>query len=160
MIDAMKTGLMKRVAAKARAHPERFARDEDGAMVIFGLYIFVLMLLAGGMAIDFMRHEHERSQVQYTLDRSILAAAALQQPLKPEDVVSDYFEKSGLKDYNLKVTPDSGLNYRTVRATAHTDVDSFFINMLGLPVMHADWKTSRSQRKTSWMRFCLLKTKT
>ena len=30
----------------------RFKRDEDGGMIIFALFMFVLMLMAGGMAVD------------------------------------------------------------------------------------------------------------
>lgn len=73
-----------------------FPRSEDGAFIIFGLMLFVMMCLVGGLAIDVMRYETNRVHVQNTLDRAILAAAALDQPLDAEDVVLDYFAKSGL----------------------------------------------------------------
>jgi Flp pilus assembly protein TadG len=123
-----------------------FAKAEEGAMIIFGLIFFVIMLLAGGMAVDFIRFEHERAQVQYTLDRSILAAAALQQPLNPKDVVEDYFDKSDLKNYNLTVTPDTGLNYRTVTANADTTMNTFFVNMLGIDDMKASARGAAEER--------------
>jgi hypothetical protein len=51
----------------------------------------------GGIAIDIMRYETQRVQLQYTLDRSVLAAASVTQPLNPVDVVENYFEISGLR---------------------------------------------------------------
>ncbi len=136
MSDNKSLGLIENTERPAT--PKRFVREENGAMIIFGLFIFVIMLVAGGMAVDFMRYEHERANIQYTLDRSILAAAALQQPLQPEDVVEDYFSKSDVKDYNLNVTPDQGLNYRTVSATANTTMNTFFVNLLGIDTMKAN----------------------
>ena len=35
----------------------RFARDEDGSLLIFGVYIFVLILMVAGIGIDLMRAE-------------------------------------------------------------------------------------------------------
>lgn len=73
-----------------------FAREEQGSFIIFGLAVFMLMALAGGLAVDTMRYEAHRVHVQNTLDRAILAAASLDQPLDPETVVLDYFTKAGL----------------------------------------------------------------
>lgn len=81
-----------RVAARRRG----FARDEDGSFIIFGLAIFMMMCLAGGLAVDTMRYETHRVHVQNTLDRAVLAAASLDQPLGSEEVVLDYFAKAGL----------------------------------------------------------------
>lgn len=74
----------------------RFWRDEDGSFIIFGLAIFMMMIYAGGLGVDVMRYEAHRTKVQNTLDRAILAAAALDQTLDPETVVLDYFARAGL----------------------------------------------------------------
>jgi Flp pilus assembly protein TadG len=74
----------------------RFRRDEDGGFIIFGLAVFMMMCLAGGLAVDVMRYETHRVHVQNTLDRAVLAAASLDQPLSSEEVVLDYFAKAGL----------------------------------------------------------------
>lgn len=146
MSDKTKNETVKRFGRRVASKPKRFARDEGGAMIIFGLIIFVIMLLAGGMAVDFMRFEHERASVQYTLDRSILAAAALQQPLEPEDVVSDYFQKSDVGGYNLTVNTEEGLNFRTVTANASTEMRPYFMNMLGIKEMKASARGGAEER--------------
>tara|TARA_R100000322_G_scaffold167763_1_gene136229 strand:+ start:2150 stop:3973 length:1824 start_codon:yes stop_codon:yes gene_type:complete len=75
---------------------QSFAREESGAFIIFGLAIFMMMCLAGGLAVDTMRYETHRVHVQNTLDRAVLAAASLDQPLGSQEVVLDYFAKAGL----------------------------------------------------------------
>jgi uncharacterized membrane protein len=72
----------------------RFMRREDGTITTFALMIFILMVAVAGIAIDIMRYETQRVQLQYTLDRSVLAAASVTQPLNPVDVVENYFEIS------------------------------------------------------------------
>jgi Flp pilus assembly protein TadG len=125
---------------------QKFHRDESGAMIAFALICFIGMLVGAGMAVDFMRFENTRTQLQNTLDRSLLAAASLNQTLAPEDVVADYFAKSGLKDYSLTVTVDEGLNYRTVSAVASSTVDSLFLNMVGIDSMLAMSNASAEKR--------------
>lgn len=146
MTGTRKTEVVGKLKSAVLGLPKRFARDEKGTMIAFGLFVFVIMLMAGGAAVDFMRFEHERAKVQYTLDRSILAAAALQQPLEPQDVVADYFEKSDLDDYNLSVGDSSGLNFRTVTANANTDMRTYFINMLGIKEMKASARGGAEER--------------
>lgn len=113
-------------------HPRRFGRSEDGSALIFSLFIFVLMLMMAGMAVDLMRYETERSMLQNTLDRAILAAADLDQTLDPEDVVIDYFEKSGFGENLNSVTVTEGVNFRTVNAEASANVDTFFMPLVGI----------------------------
>lgn len=91
-----------RTSSTAAAEGERgtrragFLRNEDGSFIIFGLMVFLMMCLAGGLAVDTMRYETHRVHIQNTLDRAILAAASLDQELSPKDVVIDYFAKAGL----------------------------------------------------------------
>ncbi|QBY00973.1 hypothetical protein E2K80_09730 [Rhodophyticola sp. CCM32] len=110
----------------------RFACDEDGTITIFGLMMFVLMVGVGGIAVDVMRYETQRIQLQYTLDRAILAAAAINQQGDPEEVVRDYFAVSGLENYRLTVEPETGFNYRRVSARAEMDINSMFMHMFGI----------------------------
>ncbi|MEY8828995.1 pilus assembly protein [Sedimentitalea sp. XS_ASV28] len=126
----------------ARACPparmlRRFARDEDGAMLIFGFYAFLIILMVAGIGIDFMRFERDRSRLQATLDRAVLAAADLDQQMDPTAVVEDYFAKSGLRDYLTSVTVDQGLGYRVVSATASTEIDTQFMHMNGVDTLVA-----------------------
>ena len=124
----------------------RFARREDGSLLILGMVLFLLMAMMGGLAVDLMRYEERRTQLQQTLDRSVLAAAALSQELEPEDVVNDYLAKAGLSRYLSGVTTDSGLNFRTVAATAHSQIQPFFMHMMGINTMTAAVGSGAEQR--------------
>ena len=115
----------------------QFSRSEDGAMLVFAVYVFLIILMVGGIGIDLMRFERDRSKLQYTLDRAVLAAADLDQPMEPEAVVQDYFAKSGLGDYLASVTVDQGLGYRVVSATASADVQTQFMRMNGVETLTA-----------------------
>lgn len=130
-------GFVQELKDRLSGRGRGFVRDEGGTMIIFGITIFMLVLVATGMAIDFMRHENMRSRLQATLDRAVLAAAELDQTNDPQAVVEDYFAKSGLGDYDLTVTVEEGLNYRTVTADASSTVDSMFLNMVGIESLDA-----------------------
>jgi len=130
----------------ARRWLTRFARDEGGTITIFALMMFVLMLAAGGIAIDVMRYETQRTQLQYTLDRAVLAAAALNQLEDPETVVLDYFATSGLENYRLDVDVEQGLNYRRVSASAEMDIQAFFMNMFGVRALTSPARGAAEER--------------
>jgi Flp pilus assembly protein TadG len=136
-ISDHRAGLLSQVKQRLTGRTRGFAREESGTMLIFGLTIFMMVLVATGMAIDFMRHENMRARLQATLDRAILAAADLDQTNDPQEVVEDYFAKSGLTNYELNVQVDEGLNYRTVTADATSTVNSMFLNMVGIESMDA-----------------------
>lgn len=116
---------------------KRFAKDESGVLLVFGVYIFILMLMMGGIGIDLMRFERDRARLQSTLDRAVLAAADLDQTLDPTAVVEDYFDKSGLSEFLLSVTVDDGLGYRVVSAVASTTVETQFMRMTGVNSLEA-----------------------
>lgn len=121
----------RRVLPLLKGRLRRFRRNESGSMLVFALMVFITMVLAGGVAVDFMRFEATRSRVQATLDRAVLAAASLRQPLDPEAVVVDFLSRAGLDGYTLNVTVEEGLNFRIVHATAAMDQNPIFLGMLG-----------------------------
>lgn len=115
---------------------KRFRADESGSLIIFGIFMLILMLMAGGMAVDLMRFETSRTKMQNTLDRAVLAGADLDQPLNSQAVVEDYFQKAGMSGYLVSVVPDNGLNYRKVSARSEARVPTMFMKIpefLGLP---------------------------
>ncbi len=124
-----------------------FRREEGGAMIIFGLTIFVMMLWVGGMAIDFMRFEYDRSRVQYTLDRAALAAASLTQTEDCETVALDYFTKAGINTSAVSVVGNCNDLSKTVQISARTEVKSMFLNLLGIDQMVASG-TSTAEEST------------
>ena len=73
--------LKARALAKAGKFARTFRKEEDGVMIAFSLFILLLMLIVGGMAVDFMRLEARRSLIQGVADRATLAAADLDQTL-------------------------------------------------------------------------------
>ena len=75
-----------RFGTRVLLHLNRFRREEEGSMIIFAMFIFITMLIVAGIAVDLMRFETNRSRLQATLDRAVLASSALDQTLDPEAV--------------------------------------------------------------------------
>ncbi len=115
----------------------RFARRDDGGMIILSLLFFVMMVMVGGMAVDLMRYENSRTELQQTLDRSILAAASLKQVRDPEAVVTEYFEKAGLEDELISVDASPALDSRVVSAEAASNVETIFMHMIDVESLMA-----------------------
>ena len=107
----------------------RFRKDESGALVVFSLFMFMLILWLAGMSVDLMRYEVTRGKLQATLDRATLSAADLDQTLECEDVVRDYFEKANMTPFLQTLTCTSGENFRTVNATAAAPMPLFFYDI-------------------------------
>jgi hypothetical protein len=124
----------------------RFMRREDGTITTFALMIFILMVAVAGIAIDIMRYETQRVQLQYTLDRSVLAAASVTQPLNPVDVVENYFEISGLDNYRLTIDVEEGLNFRRVEAYAELEINTLFMHMFGVRVLTSPAEGAAEER--------------
>jgi hypothetical protein len=131
-----------------------FLRSEDGSFIVFGLFIFLLMAVVAGMAVDFMRFETQRTRLQSTLDRAILAASSLDQAADPEFIVLDYFNKAGLGDFidasminvyeNDRLIDDSysgasadSLTSRRVEASANMTIGTTFLKFSGIDFLGA-----------------------
>ncbi|MCR9126814.1 MAG: pilus assembly protein TadG-related protein [Rhodobacteraceae bacterium] len=121
-------------AAMPPRHRRRFrpVADESGAMVIFGVYLFVMMLMVAGIGVDLMRAERDRTELQNALDRAVLAAADMDQQLAPATVVADYMQRAGLRAYLGDVTVGEGVNFRSVAASASRPMDTQFMHMTGV----------------------------
>lgn len=109
-----------------------FGRDEGGALIIFGLMLFVLLAMMGGFAIDLMRYEERRTQLQNSLDRCTLMAASLTNDLDPETVVQDCMAKSGLAGEVEDVQVTRGLNFKDVSAKGRVPTNPIFLHMIGI----------------------------
>ena len=126
------TGLVRR----ARQSLIRYHRADDGSMLIFGLFLFVSMLLIAGMALDLMRFEERRTKLQATIDRAVLAAADMDQTLDCKSVVKDWFQKAGAAtpaDDQITCTKnDFGSE---VKVVASTSMPTWFMKMVGVPTL-------------------------
>jgi Flp pilus assembly protein TadG len=110
----------------------RFLREEDGQITVFTLILFFLMVAFSGMAVDMMRHENARTDLQQTLDRAILAAASMKQVRDPDVVVEDYFNKAGMLDYLGTVDFENDLDSSEVFVTAFVPVQTFFMKLMNV----------------------------
>lgn len=130
----MVTGLTERMGRAAR-RLRAFRADQEGSMIIFSLFLLIVMLIVGGMAVDLMRFETNRSRLQSTLDRAVLAAADLDQPLDAEGVVEDYFAKAGLAENLTYVDAEETINSSQVTARAGMDINMLFLKLVGIDSM-------------------------
>jgi Flp pilus assembly protein TadG len=112
----------------------RFARAQDGAVLVFGLIVFVLMLMVSGIAVDVMRYESERVRLQGTSDRAVLAATSLlnrNTSLTPEELAQAYFDAEGFGDFargNIVVTENQETG-RTVSITPSARMETMFMRL-------------------------------
>ncbi len=125
-----------------------FRAGDDGSVTSFSLFIFLMMLFVGGMAVDLMRFETERSALQNTLDAASLAATNLRSSSDPEQLVDDFLTKRGY-DPDLatvvvtearsgvnEATGDAGtLAARSVTATYNLSMNTFFMPFLGIDTL-------------------------
>lgn len=123
-----------------------FARDESGTFTILGIFFFLIILVLGGIGVDLMRFERDRTNLQYTLDRAVLAAADLDQQLPATDVVNDYFDKAGLSGKIKSVTVEEGLGFRKVSATAKATMQTHFMHMSGVDSLEVPAASSAEER--------------
>ncbi len=120
-----------------------FREEEDGGMTIIALFVFILMLCMGGISIDLMRHELERTQIQATLDGAVLAGAGA--PAGATDaeiraIVEDFFHKSGRGDYLNDLGDDdivATLNSRRVTASADATFNTYIMKLMGVNTLTA-----------------------
>lgn len=122
-----------------------FRNDEGGALIVFALILFTLMVMMGGLALDLMRGETTRVNLVQTADRAALAAAALNNRLDPEAVARDYMLKAGLADQVTSITVTNDLNYRSVQIQGVADTHPLFLHMLGIDRydVHANTKAEQ-----------------
>jgi len=126
------TALSRLITHRCGSALRRFAREEDGVLIKPTIFTFLSMLAVGGIGVDLMRMERDRTELQYTLDRAVLAAADLDQTQTPAAVVLDYLTKSGLGEYYETPMSDIGLGFRKVTSTIDTDFNAHFMNLTGV----------------------------
>lgn len=120
-----------------------FRRDDDGAMTYPTIAFMLMMLGIGGIGVDFMRMERDRTHLQATLDRAVLAAADLDQTLDGKLVVQDYLNKAGLGEYYSAenvVVDDETIGRKSVSASVEATFEAHllkFSNGSDMPIYAA-----------------------
>ncbi|NNL35163.1 MAG: VWA domain-containing protein, partial [Silicimonas sp.] len=112
-----------------------------GSLTIFSLFLFILLLMISGMAVDMVMHERQRVHMQNTLDSAILAAGSLDSGATTEAemtaMVNDYVAKAGIDPSRITVTPRiTGSSSRTISATGRFEIDTIFMGLMGINEMH------------------------
>jgi hypothetical protein len=136
---------MGRAKAALLDRGKRFQRDEDGALIVFALILFSLMIMMGGLAVDLMKGEAMRVNLVQTADRASLAAAAMNNALDPEAVAADYILKAGLADQVESITVVNDMNFRSVQIRGVADTRPLFMHMMGIDeyMVYADSKAEQ-----------------
>lgn len=118
-----------------------FRTEEDGGITIFVIFMFVLMILFGGIAVDVMRYEWRRVTMQETMDRAMLAAANLVIPKEqtPQSVAQSWFDVAGLGDeltvdFSAPVLKgEATSSSRKITGTAKVRSYNHFMHMMDIP---------------------------
>ncbi|MFY0310156.1 pilus assembly protein TadG-related protein [Leisingera sp. D0M16] len=148
---ALSNPLLQRGLSKAQS----FLREEDGVLAKPMIGTFLAMLAVGGIGVDLMRMERDRTMLQYTLDRAALAAADLDQQLSPDTVVLDYLTKSGLEEYYQAPWWESGLGFKKVQATIDTTFPTHLLKFAGGDDMPL-YATSRAEESIDGVEISLV----
>lgn len=112
-----------------------FRRDESGGATIMALIFFLVMIAAGGIAIDMMRYEMKRAQIQSTLDSAVLASAGAPYGSDHRAIIEDYFRVANMSDY-LAAEKDGDIvvtvNSASVTAKADMTMDTYLMKLSGV----------------------------
>ena len=120
-----------------------FRQSEAGSLTIFSIFIFILLLMMAGMAVDLVRHERERVKIQNTIDTAVVAASSLTQAMQTEAeveaLIKDHASKAGIDPDIISVesqvnraTGNNDIISRFVNARANYQMDTMFMNLMGI----------------------------
>jgi hypothetical protein len=136
-LERRRIAAMNARLSQTRQTYKRFLAQEDGQITIFTLILFFLMVAFSGMAVDMMRHENARTDLQQTTDRAILAAASMRQVRNPEAVVRDYFTKAGMIDQLQSVNFSRGIDASWASVSARVPVETYFMGLMDIDLLNA-----------------------
>lgn len=136
----------RRAYIEQLAFIRKFKRDEDGGLIVLTLILLISMLVVGGMAVDFMRFESERTKLQSVSDRAVLAAANLNEDRDPAAIITDFFQAEGYGGA-IVGTPDidKNANGSTITLNSQVDMDTFFLRFVGMDTLSAPASASAIQ---------------
>ena len=125
--------------AKLQRELIRQRDGEDGSLIAFSLVLFLVMILFGSVAVDLMLYENERTHIQNSTDRAVLAAANLDQTVDSAVVVQDYLAKVGVDvdEDDISVTEIGSGSTLTGRRVAVRIDDLYQTMLMGLMGVHS-----------------------
>ena len=157
MISVAILSALRDKANQAKTSAGAYLHNESGGIAIFTLVIFTFMLVVGGMAVDFQRHESARADLQDALDRATLAAANLNQQIVQDGVqdsdsdvyalVSGYMLSRSQKhddlSVNISVAPIPG--GRRVAASANLTLPTIFLSLVGVDTLKVNASSTATE---------------
>lgn len=150
-----------------RQYLSAFLRDERGGITIFLLVLFIMLLVVGGMAVDYQRHEAARADLQDALDRGSLAAANLNQAYvlngsktrdeQARDVINEFMASRNFKQdtFTLNVSVDDVSGGREVTAAANVEIQTIFLSLVGIDTLSVN-ATSKATHAAKWLEIMLV----
>lgn len=127
----------------------KFSKDESGAVMIFIVILFTMMLVVAGGAVDFMRQETERARLQDAVDRGSLAAASFTQQQNAQDTVKTYLDTARVpaaRTVNVSLTNPTLYSQR-VTTTATYTIRTFFLKIIGINTLQVAARAAAEQQR-------------
>ena len=125
-----------------------FAASEDGSLTILGVFMFGLMLVAGGVALDAMRAERQRAALQTTVDRGVLAATSLDQERPGDVVMRDYLRAADIPEDAVTIDAFDNGSERRMAVDAVASTPSLFMGALGVDRLEQPIRASAIEVRT------------
>ncbi|WP_413718183.1 pilus assembly protein TadG-related protein [Silicimonas sp. MF1-12-2] len=115
----------------------RFLNSESGSLTIFSLFLFVILLMMAGLAVDMVHHERNRVYVQNTLDVAVLAAASASQDLDSEEVIASFVEAAGIDPDTIHLTTSDVDGETRASAAADVSTGTLFAGLMGINSLYS-----------------------
>lgn len=123
-----------KVTKRCLRRMQRFGAEEDGSLILFAMFLIIAMLVIAGLGVDLMLYEAQRTRLQATLDRAVLAAAHPEQTRDRKEVVMSYFTSAGLGGHITKedISVEQSGTASEVSAKAKMHVDPLLLQFIGM----------------------------
>ncbi len=132
-------------------------QDDRGGITIFVLILTVMLLVVGGMAVDYQRYELARADLQDALDRGVLAATnsktsydtsgGLSLEEQAKDLIESYFASRNYRPEGLGLTVavNQTTYGRAIAATANEPLRTIFLRMMGVDTLNVSVQSGAIQ---------------
>lgn len=126
----------------------RFLGDRLGNFPMMVALLMLPMSVAAGGALDLVAQERARVHLQDTLDRAVLAAAALDQTQDSKELVKSYLKNiSDIGTASVSVTDTKQLAFRKVVATVSLPYETVFLRIVGIDKLIVGAKSSAQEAR-------------
>lgn len=126
----------------------KLLNDQAGGITIFVLLLTIMLLVVGGMAVDYQRYEQARADLQNALDRGVLAATNKNQLYDPDGtttvdeqaqaLIGEYFASRNYRASSMNLTANvtEETGGRAITASAHHPLETIFLRLIGIDTLN------------------------